>query len=115
MIEWIIIAAFIAMGIFQVTNQYSAKHIRGLFNSFKYSIYTLPLQIGAYMLLSFAFGEGFKYYSGRYWMISLIVTFASYAMNLIVAWIMFKQIPVKGQAVGFILMLIGIIVATLWK
>ena len=114
MIE-IILCAISAMFLFNIMNQYSAKNIHGIFNALKYSIITLPLQVIAYLLLVIAFSKGFEYFESKYWVISLIVTFASYTTNLIVAYLMFHQIPVKGQFVGFVLMFTGAIIATLWR
>jgi len=112
---WIILSVIAAMGIFTCLNQYSAKNIRGVVNVLKFSIITIPLQIIGYTLLVYYFGEGFKRFSDNYWIVSLILTFVAYGLDLLIAYLWLHQVPVRGQAIGFVLMFIGAVIAVLWK
>ena len=115
MLEWIILVALAAMGIFSCMNAYSAKNIHGIWNAFKFSLMMIPAQLVGVMLLSYAFSEGYKYFNTRFWVISLVIALAAQTMGVIVPLLMLRQIPHKGEIVGLLLGFIGALIAVLWK
>ena len=115
MLELIILVALAALGIFSTINTYSAANIHGMWAVFKFSLLMIPLNFAGVMLLTYAFSEGYRFFSGRFWVISLVVALAAQTMGLIIPLLMLRQIPHRGEIVGLLLGFIGALIAVLWK
>lgn len=103
------------MSIFNVINTYSAVNVHGLMNAVKYSLVVAPVQIIGVILLSYAFNQGYKYFSDRLWVTPTIVAVASTTMQVIIGLLMVHQVPHKGEIIGIILCLLGALIAVFWK
>ena len=107
--------AFVTMSIFYFLNTMAVKLLHTPIDVVLYVFYTSPVQYLAYVGIVWYFKKSFQHFNNRYWIASLLFTFANYIANVTMAFYVLEQVPTSGQVVGIILTFVGTAIAILYK
>ena len=102
---------FIGESFYLYSEMFVARHsASGTFGSKIFAIAMLLVMIGG-MLFLLAVSKGIIAFDRNIWIIAVMSIAAIVIMEPVLAWIFFRQIPSIGAIIGFILGVIGLLMA----
>lgn len=117
-IKILLIVFFMALAVltFTIINYYQVKYIQEDIKAILlYQTRLLPLIILFSMIVAVTFNMGTRIFSERIWVPALLYFSFEVIFAGACAYFFFKEVPVKGTLVGGILVIIGSLLAIIWK
>lgn len=107
---------FSSMTVFNVLNYWQLYHVKAEpIPLALYAVWTAPIQIAAYFFLVLGIAWAYKSVGQDVWQAVFILALSSSVSKILPVYVISGKIPVKGDLLGLVLLVLAVISGYVWK